>query len=305
MATVGQRWFGFRELHKHLINAIERFVEDDMMTYAAAIAFQMFFSLFAFVIFLIALLGFLQIPSLFDQLVEQAETVLPGHAAWIVEQVAGQIHEQSSRWVLFFGIVAALWSASSAVRALMHALNTAYHVQPRPTWKRFPLSIFYTMVLTVMIIVAVGSIMVNPQVIGWIADQVGVGTQIGASTMFVALWSWLRFPVAVLLLMVVVALIYYWLPNADEPFQLITLGTVLAAIVWVATSLGFSYFVSNFMFYSATYGTLGAVLALQIYFFMSACVLLFGAEVNVEIYDQLVEDVDEEEKAQEASQADE
>src|SRR5215217_832782 len=263
MATVGQRWFGFRELHKHLINAIERFVEDDMMTYAAAIAFQMFFSLFAFVIFFIALLGFLQIPSFFDQLVEQAETVLPGHAAWIVEQVTGQIHEQSSKWVLFFGIVAALWSASSGVRALMYALNTAYHVEPRPTWKRYPLSIFYTIVLTVMIIVVVGSILIDPQVIGRVADQVDVGTQIGASTIVVALWTWLRVPVALLLLMVVVALIYYLLPNADEPFRLITLGTALAAIVWVATSLGFSYYVSNILFYSATYGPLGAVLALQ------------------------------------------
>ncbi len=95
------------------------------------------------------------------------------------------------------------------------------------------------------------------------------------------------------------ALTYYLLPNADEPFRLITLGTVLAAIVWVAASLGFAYFVSNFVFYSATYGTLGAVLALQIYLFISAAVLLFGAEVNVEIYDQLVEDVDERKKAQE------
>ena len=141
--------------------------------------------------------------------------------------------------------------------------------------------------------------LIDPQVIGWIADEVGVGTQMGASTMFAALWSWLRFPVALLLLMVVVALIYYLLPNADEPFRLITLGTVLAAIVWVAASLGFAYFVSNFVFYSATYGTLGAVLALQIYLFMSASVLLFGAEVNVQIYDQLVEDVDERKKAQE------
>ena len=304
MATAGQRWFGFRELHKHLVKAIERFVEDDMMTYAAAVAFQMFFSLFAFVIFLIALLGFLQIPSSFDQLVDQAETVLPGQAAWIVEQVTGQIHQQSSKWLLFFGIAAALWSASSAVRALMHALNSAYHVEPRPTWKRYPLSIFYTVVLTVMIIVAVGSMLIDPQVIGWIADQAGVGTQIGASTILEALWAWLRFPVTVLLLMVVVALIYYLLPNADEPFRLITLGTVLAAIVWVASSLGFAYFVSNFVFYSATYGTLGAVLALQIYFFISASVLLFGAEVNVEIYDQLVEDVDEIKKTQEANQPD-
>ena len=303
MARAGQRWFGFRELHKHLINATERFLEDDMMTYAAAIAFQMFFSLFAFVIFLIALLGFLQIPTFFGRLEEQAQTVLPGQAAWIVEQVTGQMPEQSSEWLLFFGIIATLWSASSGVRGLMHALNTAYHVEPRPTWKRYLLSIFYTIVLTVMIIVAVGSVLIGPQVIGWIADQVSAGTQIDVSTIFVGLWTWLRFPIAVLLLMVVVALIYYLLPNADEPFRLITLGTVLAAIVWVATSLGFSYYMSNFVFYSATYGPLGAVLALQIYFFISASVLLFGAEVNVEIYDQLVEDVDERKKTQEASQA--
>src|SRR5919202_1616501 len=181
MARAEQRWFGFRELHKHLINATERFLEDDMMTYAAAIAFQMFFSLFAFVIFLIALLGFLQIPTFFGRLEEQAQTVLPGQAAWIVEQVTGQMPEQSSEWLLFFGIIATLWSASSGVRALMHALNTAYHLEPRSTWKRYPLSIFYTIVLAVMIIVAVGSMLIDPQGIGWIADQVGVGTQIGAS----------------------------------------------------------------------------------------------------------------------------
>ncbi len=179
----------------------------------------------------------------------------------------------------------------------MHALNTAYHVEPPPTWKRYPLSIFYTIVLAIMIIVAVGSMLIGPQVIGWIADQLGV------STIFVPLWTWLRFPVAVSLLIVVVALIYHALPNTDEPFRLITLGTVLAAIVWAATSLSFSYFVSNFVFYSATYGTLGAILALQIYFFISASVLLFGAEVNVEIYYQLVEDEDERKKTQEASQA--
>jgi membrane protein len=303
MARAGQRWVGFRQLHKHLINAIERFVEDDMMTYAAAIAFQMFFSLFAFVIFLIALLGFFHIPGFFNRLLEQAQTVLPGQAAWIVEQVTGQMPEQSSKWLLFFGIIAALWAASSGVRALMHALNTAYHVEPRPTWKRYPLSIFYAIVLAVLIIVVVGSVLIDPQVMGRVADQVGVGTQIGASTIVVALWTWLRVPVALLLLMVVVALIYYLLPNADEPLRLITLGTALAAIVWVATSLGFAYYVSNFVFYSATYGPLGAVLALQIYFFISASVLLFGAEVNVEIYDQLVKDVDERKKPQEASQA--
>lgn len=294
MASVGPLKLDLGKLHKGSIKAIERFGEDDMLTYAAAMAYLMLFSLYPFLIFLSALLGILQIPGFFEQLVAQAQTVLPGQAMGIVEQVVGQIREQNSVGLLFFGIVATLWSASAAVRALMHALNAAYHVeQERPAWKRYPLSIVYAVLLSVVAIAALGLMLIKTQDMRWISEQLGV------STISVTLWAWLHFPCAVLLLMVSVALVYYKLHNADEQFRFITPGAVLAVIVWVAASLGFSYFVSNFLLYNATYGSLGTFMALQLYFFVSAAVLLLGAEVNAEIYSQLVEDDEGAEKRQE------
>jgi membrane protein len=294
MTSVGPLKLDLSKLCKCSIKAIERFGEDDMLTYAAAMAYLMLFSLYPFLIFLSALLGILQIPGFFEQLVAQAQTVLPGQAMGIVEQVVGQIREQNSVGLLLFGIIVTLWSTSAAVRALMHALNAAYHVeQERPTWKRYPLSIVYAVLLSVVAIAALGLILIKTQDMRWISEQLDV------NTIFVTLWAWLHFPAAVLLLMLGVAFVYYKLHNASESFRFITPGAVLAVIVWVAASLGFSYFVSNFLLYNATYGSLGTFMALQLYFFISAAVLLLGAEVNVEIYSQLVEDDEEGEKRQE------
>jgi membrane protein len=187
------------------------------------------------------------------------------------------------------GIVIALWSASAAIRMTTNALNNAYEVEEeRPVWKTYPLSIFYTVLLAAMIVAAVTLMLIGPQVAEWLAQQVGLGS------VFVALWSWLRIPVAVVLLMIIVALIYYQLPNIEPPFRFITPGSVLAVIVWIAASFGFSYYVKGFASYSATYGSLGGVIVLLIYLFISAAVLLFGAEVNAQIYYRFAEGADEE-----------
>ena len=279
-----KRLFGRR-----LIEAIGSFIQDDMATYAAALSYQVFFSLFPFILFLVALLGSLRIPGLFDWLLNQARGVLPEQAAEVVEQSVGQIRGQASGGVISFGIVVALWSASAAVRMTTNALNNAYDVEEeRPVWKRYPLSIIYTVLLAVIIIMAVTLMLIGPQVIEWLAQQIGLGS------VFVALWSWLRIPVVVLLLMVVVALIYYQLPNLEQPLRFITPGAVLAVMVWIATSFGFSYYVKTFANYSAIYGSLGAIIVLLFYFFISAGVLLFGAEVNAKIYHRFVEGVSEE-----------
>lgn len=108
-----------------LKRSAQRFVADDMSTYAAALAYAVFFSLFPFVIFLLALLGFLRIPGFFDFLLNQARTVLPGQAAGLAEGVIGQIRNQSGGALLSLGAVVALYSASGAVRSAMHAFNIA------------------------------------------------------------------------------------------------------------------------------------------------------------------------------------
>ncbi len=283
MSTSGKSRPGIWQVVKR---SVQEFSADDMLTYAMALSYQVFFSLFPFVIFLLALLGLLNIPGFFDWLLEQARTVMPSQAAGLVENVIGQVRNQAAGGVLSFGAIVALWSASSAVRMAMHALNVAYDVEDRAAWKKFPLSLLYALLLAVLVIAAVGLMMFGPQLVQPIAQQVGLGS------VFVTLWAWLRIPVAILLIAFILALVYYLFPNTSQPFRIITPGAIVAVIVWVAASLGFSFYVQNFGSYSATYGALAAVIVLLFYFFISASVMLFGAEVNAEAYREVAEDGD-------------
>ena len=261
--------------------AVKEFSADDMMTYAAAVSYQVFFSLFPFVIFLLALLGFLDLRPVFDFLLDQARALMPRNAFSMVEGIIGQIQGQASGGIMSFGAILALWSASSAVRMTMHALNVAYDVEDRPAWKKIPLSVLYALLLAALLIVAAGLMFFGPKLVEPVLQAVGLGP---ATTLVLALWTWLRVPVAVLLVMLVVALIYYLFPNTSQPFRYITPGAVIAVLVWIAASLGFSFYVSNFSSYSATYGAVASVIVLLLYFSISAAILLFGAEINAEAY---------------------
>ena len=270
--------------------SIKKFSADDMLVYAAALSYQLFFSLFPFVIFLLALLGVLNLTSFFDWLIKQSQTVLPGQASGMMKNIVSQIRGQGASGALSLGAVLALWSASSAVRMAMHALNVAYDVEDRAVWKKFPLSILYTVLLAVLLIAAAVLMLVGPQLASWIAKQVGLGS------VFATVWTWARIPVALVLLVLVAALVYYLFPNTNQPFRVVTPGAVLAVIVWVLASLGFSWYVANFASYNATYGALAAVIVLLFYFFISAAILLFGAELNSEVYRQAAESEEEGEK---------
>lgn len=260
-----------------LRKAIKEFFDDDMTTYAAALAYQVLFSIFPFIIFLIALLGFLHLSMFFDWLRQQLGTILPQQAMDQLNQVIDQL-QQPQGGLLSFGMVVALWSASSAVRATMHALNTAYGVKEgRPAWKLYSLSIIYTIGIAAMLILAAALLVVGPGAIDWLAQQVGL------ERYFVILWAWLRLPVALLLLTLAVAVIYYVAPDVEQEFRFITPGAVLSVLVWVAGTIAFDYYVRNFANYNATYGSVGAIIVLLSYFYISAAVLLFGAEINAVI----------------------
>lgn len=263
--------------------SVQEFSSDDMMSYAAALSYYVFFSLFPFMIFLLALLGVLNLTSLFDWLIKQSQTMLPGQASGLVKDIVSQVRGQAASDLLSIGAVVALWSASAAVRAAMHALNVAYDTEDRAVWKKFPLSILYTLILAVLVVAAVGLMVLGSTAAQWFGQLVGLGP------LFVTLWTWLRIPVAVVLMMLVLALVYYLFPKTNQPFRFITPGAVIAVIVWVAASLGFSWYVKNFANYTATYGAVAAVIVLLLYFFISAAIMLFGAEVNAEVYHQMGE----------------
>ncbi|MEO3724826.1 YihY/virulence factor BrkB family protein [Pseudomonas syringae] len=264
-------------LHRVIVRTVTEFMEDEMSTYASALAYQMLFSLFPFILFLIALIGFLHLPDFFSWLRLQSELVLPPQALEQVNPVIDQL-QQSKGGLLSVGIVIALYTASAGVRLMMSAMNAAYDVvEGRPLWKRFPLSIIYTVGIAGMLLVAAALMVLGPQVMGWIAAQVGL------EEVIVTLWTIARWPVIVILMMVAVALIYYVMPDVKQEFRFITPGSVLAVVVWIIASLGFAFYVKTFANYNAMYGSIGAIIVLLLYFYISAAVLLLGAEMNAVI----------------------
>jgi membrane protein len=100
------------------------------------------------------------------------------------------------------------------------------------------------------------------------------------SDTFIQVWNWIRWPIVLVLMILVVSLVYYAAPNLKQPFQFITVGAIVAVLIWILASLAFGYYVQNFGNYNKTYGSLGAVVILLMYFFLSAAVMLFGAEIN-------------------------
>lgn len=285
------------KLFQTVKRAGKEFSDDDMATYAAAVSYQIFFSLFPFIIFILALLGVLNLQSVFDFILKQASTVMPSSAQSMVSGIVKQVKGQSSGGVMSFGVIVALWSSSSAVRMVMHALNIAYDVEDRPGWKKLPLSVLYALILAVLLIASAGLLFAGPSLVEPIFNALGLGSVVSLLT---TVWTYLRIPVALLLLMLAVGLIYWLFPNvAGHPFRFVTPGAVIAVVVWILASLGFSYYVSNFSSYSKTYGAMASVIVLLLYFFISTIILLFGAEINAEAYrvvegEDAIRSVDEE-----------
>jgi membrane protein len=259
--------------------AVKSFFDDDMVTYAAALSYHLALALFPFIIFMLTLLGALGLSEFFDRVLTQSQAALPPDAYELLARVIGEIRGQSREGLLSFSILFALWAASTGMRSVMNALNVAYDVEEtRPAWKRYPLSILYTIGLVAVVIAAAVFRLIGP----WAAQR--YANRLGWTTAVAEAWTWLRWPVVVLLLLLVVALIYYLGPNIDQPFRYVTPGSICAVIVWIVASLLFSAYVESFGNYGATYGSLGGMVVLLLYFFVSAAVLLLGAEINAAIH---------------------
>ena len=278
--------------------SIRKFFEHRMSTYAAALAYRGLFGLFPFVLILVVLAGALGLPSLFARMIEEAHSEssrqVPQHLEPVVEQgrekiqpletMIEQAEERAGGELLFFGVAVALWSTSALARTLTEAFNAAYDVtETRPGWKRFALSLAFGPVLALVVLVSVGLMLIGPRLVERIAELVGL------DEVFVFLWGWLRFPVAFFLLAVVLSLVYRYGPDARQRFRSVVLGAALAVGMWAISSVGFSIYLSNFANYGVTYGSLGVAVGLLLYLYLSASVVLLGAEVNAAIYNALPE----------------
>lgn len=253
---------------------------DDVWGYAAQLAFYFLFAVFPFFIFLTALLPYVPIPDLLGQLLGLLGEVAPEQVLAIIESNLQQILAQPRGGLLSFGILLALWLASSAFAAITNSLNRAYGVsESRPFWKVRGMAIILTVGLALMIILSMALLVFGPELGGLLAGRLGAGPA------FDIAWDAIRWPVIVLLMILGAALIYYFAPDVEQAWRWITPGSVFAVVTWIPMSLLFGWYVERFGDYNRTYGSIGAIIMLLTWMYWSGFVLLVGGEINAEIED--------------------
>jgi membrane protein len=289
---------GRRQENSGIIEVGERsvrnfFFEHPMATYAAALAYRGLFGLFPFVFILVVLVGALGFPDFFDRAVDharaQSSRYVPHQLEPVVEPAREQVkpllgmieraEEQAGSTLLFFAVALALWSVSAVARTLTEAFNVAYQVaETRRWWGQLALSLAFGPVLALVVIVSIALMLIGPELVGNVAELVDL------DEVFVSLWGWLRFPVALLLLAVVLSVVYRFGPNARQRFRSVVPGAGLCVVLWAISSVGFSFYLANFADYGVTYGSIGAAVGLLFYLYLCASVVLLGAELNASIH---------------------
>ncbi len=250
----------------------------DCLGRAAELAYFFLFALFPFLLFLTTLLGYLPVPNLLDRIMELLAQLLPRDALVLVQDNVRQLIMGQRGGLLSFGILAALWSSSSAITVIIDALNRAYEVdEGRPYWKVRGLAILLTIGLFLLIIVSLVLLTFGPQIGGWIADLVGLGL------LFQVAWNVLRWPVIVFCLILALALLYYMALDVEQQWKWITPGSVWAVLGWIGASLGFAFYVNHFGLYNRTYGSIGAVIVLLTWMYVTGLSILVGGEINAAI----------------------
>lgn len=243
--------------------------DNDLIDYAGSIAFSAVLAIFPFLLFAVALASVVVDPSALDPLAEKMRRVLLPEVADLMAERLRKLTSESRTGLLTFGAVGAVWVASGAISALTTAVNTAYDVrESRPFWKTRGLAVLLTLAAAVLFLVATAITFVTPSFAGALGSPLG------------PLVLWLRWPIAIVILMLILASLYYLLPDVEQKFRFITLGSVVAVLVWVIASLGFSLFVVRFGGYEIVYGALGSVIMLLMWVWISALAVLLGAQIN-------------------------
>ena len=256
---------------------VQEFQRDDALGIAAQLAYYLILALFPFILVLVSLLGTFGSEELASEVLGYFQQVMPEQAYEIIKDFTNNIisGKAEAPGLFTFGILFTLWAASGAFAALINALNRAYDVQEtRPFWKVRVIAILMTLGLSVLILIGVLLLVLGPQIGEAIANVLGL------ERTFLVVWEVARWPVALFFMMFTVALLYYFAPDVDQPFRWITPGGLIGIILWVLASVGFNFYVSNFGSYNKTYGSIGAVIVLLLYLYISSLTILFGATLN-------------------------
>lgn len=266
---------GWRELIKRTVKEI---FADDVLSLAAQQAYYFFFALFPALLTVISLASFFPIENLMDEIVGTLGRFAPPDVLQIIQEQLTKISEGNNGGLLTFAFLVTIWSSSGAMVSIITTLNAAYDITEGRSMIRVRLtSILLTIGMAFFVLIAMALVIVGPA----LAERVAVWMHLGP--VFVMTWKILQWPVVFALVSAGIATIYYFAPDAEQDWIWLTPGAVLATALWLLASVGLKLYLAYFGNFNETYGTIGGVMVLMLWFYASGIAILIGAELNAEI----------------------
>ncbi|MEC9483673.1 MAG: YihY/virulence factor BrkB family protein [Halomonas sp.] len=266
---------GWVDVLKRVKNDIGR---NHISLVAAGVAFYSLLALFPAIVAIISIWGLMFEPQQIAQQIASISHLLPKEASQIIRQQAQQASANNSTGMglaAFGGILLAVYSASRGIKGLMDGLNIVYgEEEQRSFFKKLGITLGLTLGAVLMVVITLGAVTAIPAVLGALNVNSLVGTLV----------NWLRWPILLVVVMLALGLLFRYAPDRDNPrWQWASIGSIIAVPLWLLGSIGFSIYVRNFGSYNETYGSLGAVVILLMWFWLSAFIVLLGAELNSEL----------------------
>jgi membrane protein len=242
---------------------------------AAQLAFFSLFALFPFLLILISLAGYLPVEGVAEALLARARQVLPSDGYAIIDSHVNEVIAHRNPRLLSLGFVLTVWSSTRAIDALRVALNRAHGVQEtRPLWKRELLALGMTLLLAALLIASSSLMLLGSRAGGWLALELGAAGQFGW------IWPTLRWPLILLVVLLGLALCYWLVPDVKHPLRLLSPGSVVAMVVWFAATFAFSKYLELFDRFNLAYGSIGGVLILLMWLYLSGFTIVIGGEID-------------------------
>jgi membrane protein len=256
-----------------------RIGQDELFTRAAALSYYFIFALFPMLLSLLAIVGmFAQATDLHGKLGQQLGQLMPPSALKLVEVTMREISIYSSRWKAGLGLALALWSGSGGMGCIMDFLDRSRRVrESRPLWERQAVALGLTALVSGLGFVSLVIVIAGETLAAFVGERTGL------SWTTVAIWDVVQWPIALFFVVFALALIYRFGPAVPRPWRWITPGSVVAVLVWVMASLLFRLYLRFFSTYGRSYGSLGAVMVLLLWLYITGAAILLGGEIDAEI----------------------